>query len=115
MAAMPPFSIGINWRCTDGAQLASSGIPDYANERTELVLSALPTRNRIYRAIWTADSYVSSAVFELWRGLKAAGSAYSSWLYRWFRLSGLKRVVVDLADDGFTFLVVVAFGLLAFA
>ena len=115
MAAMPPFSIGINWRCTDGAQLASSGIPDYANERTELVLSALPTRNRIYRAIWTADSYVSSAVFELWRGLRTVGSAYSSWLYRWFRLSGLKRVVVDLADDGFTFLVVVAFGLLAFA
>ena len=58
---------------------------------------------------------MSSAVFELWRGLKAAGSAYSSWLYRWFRLSGLKRIVVDLADDGFTFGVVVAFGLLAYA
>ncbi|MEP6826578.1 MAG: hypothetical protein ABJA10_00740, partial [Aestuariivirga sp.] len=50
-AAMPPFSIGINWHSTDRPQLASCGIPDYANERSELDLSALPTRNRIYRAI----------------------------------------------------------------
>ena len=90
-------------------------MPDYANQQTEFDLSLLPTRNRIYRAIWTADSYVSSAVHEIWHALRAGGSAYSSWLYRWFRLSGLKRIVVDLVDDGFTFLVVLAFGLLAYA
>ncbi len=78
-------------------------------------MSKLPTRNRFYRAIWTADSVVSTALFEIWDGLKRAGSAYSSWLYRWFRLSGLKRVVIDLVDDFFTFGVVAAFGLLAFA
>ncbi len=78
-------------------------------------MSLLPTRNRIYRAIWTADSYVSSAVYEVGRSVRACGSAYSSWLYRWFRLVGLKRIVVDLVDDGFTFLVVLAFGLLAYA
>ncbi len=78
-------------------------------------LSPLPTRNRLYSAIWKADSFVSSAVYEAWRILRSAASANSSWLYRWFRLSGLKRVVVDLIDDGFTFLVVVSFGLLAFA
>jgi penicillin-binding protein 1A len=78
-------------------------------------MSKLPTRNPFYRAIWAADSVVSTALFETWDGLCRAGSAYSSWLYRWFRISGLKRVVIDLADDFFTFGVVAAFGLLAFA
>jgi penicillin-binding protein 1A len=78
-------------------------------------VSKLPTHNRFYRVIWAADSFVSTALFELWDGLKRAGSAYSSWLYRWFRLSGLKRILIDLVDDAFTFAVVAAFGLLAFA
>lgn len=60
------------------------------------------------------DSFVSTAVFETWDWLKRTGSAYSAWLYR-FRLQGLRRLVVDLADDGFTFGVIFSFGLLAFA
>ena len=75
----------------------------------------LPTRNKLYRWIWTGDSYVSSGLFEVWDALKRAGSAYSSFLYRWFRISGVKRVLVDLVDDFFTFGVVTAFALLAFA
>jgi penicillin-binding protein 1A len=78
-------------------------------------MSNLPTRNSFFRAIWTGDATISSGLFEAWMVLKAAGSAYSSWLYRWFRLSGPKRIVVDLADDFFTFGVVIAFGLLAYA
>ena len=53
-------------------------------------------------------------MFETWDCLKRGGSAYSSFLYR-FRISGLKRIVVDLLDDGATFGMVVAFGLLAYA
>ncbi|MDE2444893.1 MAG: PBP1A family penicillin-binding protein [Alphaproteobacteria bacterium] len=80
-----------------------------------LTLKNLPTRNAFFRAIWTADARVSTALFEFWDFLKRAGSAYSSFLYRYFRLSGLKRVFIDLLDDFVTFGVVAAFGLLAFA
>ncbi len=82
---------------------------------TEMSLSKLPTRNIFYRAIWTGDSFVSSGLFEIWAGLKNFHSAYSSWLYRWFRLSGPKRFLIDILDDCFTFGVVIAFALLAFA
>ncbi len=75
----------------------------------------LPTRNGIYRAIWTADSYVSSSLFELWDFLRRMGSAYSSFLHRHFRLAGPKRVIIDLLDDFFTFGVMALFALLAFA
>ena len=79
------------------------------------IVKNLPTRNSLYRWIWTGDSYVSSGLFELWDSVKRAGSAYSSFLYRWFRISGPKRVLIDLADDFITFGVVIAFALLAFA
>ncbi len=78
-------------------------------------MNRLPTRNAFYRAIWTADSYVSSAVYDAWETMRQAGSAYSSFLYRWFRISGPKRVFIDLIDDFFTFGVVIAFALLAYA
>src|SRR4029078_11597012 len=42
------------------------------------------------------------------------GSAFSSFLYR-FRLSGFRRLIVDLLDDAATFGTLVVFGLLAFA
>jgi len=77
-------------------------------------VSKLPVRNPIYRFFWKLDSRVSSAVFETWDAIKRAGSAYSSFLYR-FRIRGVKRVVVDLLDDGATFGTVIAFGLLAYA
>ena len=75
----------------------------------------LPTSNAIFRAIWTADARVSSGLFELWDLIKRASSAYSSFLYRYFRISGPKRILIDLLDDFFTFGVVALFGLLAFA
>ena len=78
-------------------------------------MTKLPTRNAIYRAIWIGDSYVSSTLFEIWDFIKRSGSAYSSFLYRYFRISGPKRIIIDLVDDFFTFGVVALFGLLAFA
>jgi penicillin-binding protein 1A len=75
----------------------------------------LPTRNRIFRAIWTADSVVSSTLFETWDTLKRWGSAYSSFLHYFFRISGPRRWLIDIIDDGFTIFVAFVFGLLAFA
>ena len=60
------------------------------------------------------DGVVSATLFEVWDWLKRAGAAYSSYLCR-FRLRGLKRVVIDLVDDGVTFGVVFCFLLLAYA
>lgn len=57
---------------------------------------------------------VSTAVFETWDFLKRLGSGYSALLYR-VRLGGVRRVVIDLIDDGFTFGVLFAFVLLAYA
>jgi penicillin-binding protein 1A len=75
----------------------------------------LPTRNAIFRAIWTADAHVSSGLFEIWAGMRRFGSAYSSFLYRYFRFTGLSRHVFGLLDDGATFAVIIAFALLAYA
>ena len=58
---------------------------------------------------------MSSGLFEAWDAIKRIASAYSSFLYRWFRISGPKRILIDLIDDFFTFGVVIAFGLLAYA
>ena len=77
-------------------------------------MAKLPNSNPIYRFFWAFDSYVSSGVFETWDWLKRCGSAYSSFLYR-FRISGLRRIFVDLADDFATFGTVFAFCLLAYA
>lgn len=60
------------------------------------------------------DSYVSSAVYEFFDGIRRTASAYSSFVQR-FRLSGPKRVVIDLLDDMATFGTVIVLGLLAFA
>jgi penicillin-binding protein 1A len=80
-----------------------------------VILALLPKRNWLFTAIWTADSYVSSTLFELWDAIKRGSSAYSSFLHRFFRISGPRRWLIDLIDDFFTFGVVAAFGLLAFA
>ena len=47
--------------------------------------------------------------------LRRTGSAYSSWLHRYFLIRGLRRLVVGLADDGLTLGLLFAFALLAFA
>lgn len=60
------------------------------------------------------DSYVSAGVYEFFDAIRRGASAYSSFVFR-FRLSGLKRIIVDLLDDMATFGTVAAFGLLAFA
>ena len=78
-------------------------------------MAKLPTSNWFYRLIWTADSYVSSAVYETWATLRGWVSGYSSWLYRWFHLGGLKRLLFDAMSEGITLLVGAIFALLAFA
>jgi penicillin-binding protein 1A len=77
-------------------------------------VSKLPYDNSLYRAFMRFDSYVSAGGFELWDGLKRAASAYSSFLYR-FKLTGLRRIAVDILDDLGTFGTIFAFGLLAYA
>jgi penicillin-binding protein 1A len=64
--------------------------------------------------LWRADGAVSTAVFETWDFLKRRHSAYLTFLER-FRLRGVKRVFVDLVDDGLTFGVIACFVLLAYA
>ena len=78
-------------------------------------MAKLPTNNWFYRLIWTADSIVSSAVYETWATLRGWVSGYSSWLYRWFQISGLKRILFEAASEGLTLLVGAIFALLAFA
>jgi penicillin-binding protein 1A len=70
--------------------------------------------NPIYSFFWKADSFFSSWGFEVMDALRRGFSAYSSFLHR-FRISGLRRVAVDLVDDAATFGTVFAIGLLAFA
>ena len=78
-------------------------------------MARLPTRNAVFRGIWTADSYVSSTLFEVWDGLCRGGSAYSSFLHRHFKMKGPKRYLVDLIDDFVTFGVALSFALIAYA
>jgi len=65
-------------------------------------VSTFKKQSAVWRYIWKLDSYVSSAVYETFAALRRGFSGYSSTLYR-FRLSGFKRIVVDLLDDGLTF------------
>ena len=78
-------------------------------------MARLPTRNGLFRAIWTADSYVSSSLFEVWDGIRRGASAYNSFLYRYFKMTGPKRYLVDLIDDFVTFGVVASVAILGFA
>ena len=78
-------------------------------------MSKLPTSHWFYRLIWTADSHVSTAVYEARAILRSWGSGYSSWLYRWFHFSGVKRVLVALIDESITLSVAAVIALVAFA
>lgn len=62
----------------------------------------------------TLDSFVSTAVFEMFDGIRRGWASYASWLER-FRIRGLVRVVVDLVDDLATFGTVIALAILIFA
>jgi penicillin-binding protein 1A len=78
-------------------------------------LKPLPTRNAFWRFIWTADSFVSSSVFEIWDWLKQTGSGFSSWMHYWFRIGGLPKHVFGLVSDAMTLSIVAFFALLAFS
>ncbi len=54
-------------------------------------------------------------MFEIWAFLRRAGSAYSSFLYKWFAVSGVRRAFFGMLDDAASLGTVAAFGLLAFA
>ncbi len=60
------------------------------------------------------DSLISSAVFEAGCTLRYGWGSYTAWLER-FRIWGVKRVFIDLLDDGLTFGLVFAFALVTFA
>ena len=68
----------------------------------------------VYRWFMRLDSLISSALFEATAGVRYAWASYTAWLER-FRIWGFKRVVVDLFDDGLTFGLVIAFGLVIYA
>ncbi len=78
-------------------------------------MAKLPTHNRIFRAIWTADSYVSTALFETWDLTKRVASAYSSFLHKWFGVKGLWRMFFGGLTSAFSLGTLFAFALLAFA
>ena len=77
-------------------------------------MSKLPSRESLWGRLWRADGAVSTAVFETWDFMKRSHSAYASFLER-FRIRGVKRVFIDLLDDGLTFGVMFCFLLLAYA
>jgi penicillin-binding protein 1A len=77
-------------------------------------LSKLPIRNPIYRFFVRIDSLVSSSVFEASDLIRRKGQAYSVFVDR-FRIRGLKRLAVDLIDDGATFGMFFGLGLLMYA
>ena len=60
------------------------------------------------------DELFSHYAFELYDGLRRCWVAYSQFLMR-FRVTGIKRVIVDLFDDAATFGTVFALGVITFA
>ncbi|NJM31335.1 MAG: hypothetical protein HC855_15745 [Rhizobiales bacterium] len=77
-------------------------------------MSKLPKQNSLYRLFWAFDARFSSTMFEIWDGIRRGWSAYSSFLYR-FKITGSRRLSVDLLDDAATFGTIFIFGLIAFA
>jgi penicillin-binding protein 1A len=68
----------------------------------------------IIRFFLTLDGAISSTVFEVYDGLRRFWIAYSAWLLR-FRITGVKRIIVDLMDDAATFGTVFALGIITVA
>ncbi len=64
--------------------------------------------------LWAADAAISTAVFEAWAFVRRAWAAYASWLER-FRVRGIRRIIVDLADNAMTLSIAVLFGIVAYA
>ncbi|MDE2383056.1 MAG: PBP1A family penicillin-binding protein [Alphaproteobacteria bacterium] len=76
-------------------------------------MSNLPTRNRLYRWLWTGDAIISSSVFDVWMRLRDWGSAYSSWLYRWFAFRGPRRWLVHMLAFSLNVAIVIGVALMA--
>ena len=77
-------------------------------------MNKLPIRNPIYRFFVRADALISSSVFEFTDWLRRSAAAYSVFVDR-FRIRGIRRLIVDLADDGATFGMFFGLGLLMYA
>ncbi|HUE47279.1 MAG TPA: biosynthetic peptidoglycan transglycosylase, partial [Aestuariivirgaceae bacterium] len=77
-------------------------------------MSELKSPNSMTRLFWRLDSWANDAVYEAGATLRRSWAAYSSWLEH-FRVRGLTRSVLGLADDAATFGLVFAIGLLVFA
>ncbi|HHN66705.1 MAG TPA: PBP1A family penicillin-binding protein, partial [Thermopetrobacter sp.] len=69
---------------------------------------------RVWDAFYALDSRLSAGAYEAWDALRRAWLAYDSFLQR-FRVTGIKRFVVGLLDDGLSFALAIAFVLVAFA
>jgi penicillin-binding protein 1A len=77
-------------------------------------VSELKSPNSITRLFWRLDSWANAGVYEAGASLRRGWAAYSSWLEH-FRVRGLTRSVLGLADDAATFGLVFAIGLVVFA
>ena len=77
-------------------------------------MNKLPIRNPVYRFFVELDSLVSSTVFEVSDWLRRAGMVYSNFVYR-FRIRGIRRIFVDIVDDGASFAMFAGLGLLMYA
>jgi penicillin-binding protein 1A len=77
-------------------------------------VSELNSPNSITRLFWRLDSWANDGVYEAGASLRRGWAAYSSWLEH-FRVRGVTRSVLGLADDAATFGLVFAIGLLVFA
>jgi penicillin-binding protein 1A len=77
-------------------------------------LNKLPVRNPIYRVFVWIDALISSTAFELTDWLRRSAQAYSVFVGR-FRISGFRRILIDIIDDGATFGMFFGLGLLMFA
>ena len=69
---------------------------------------------RITDAFWAADALVSTVVYEVSARARRAWSAYAAWLER-FRVTGLRRFILDLFNDALTLGAIFAFLLVAYA
>ena len=60
------------------------------------------------------DGWISTALFETWDLISRYYSAYSAFLLR-FRITGIRRLFVDIMDDMATFGLIFALGLITLA